>query len=236
MKINLFWEHNGDDTLLWCTDYLGAFTRGNSLAAALGKMPAELRSFLAFCGKEVMENFSFEIAEEKQSDLKICDADSDAIFQCEKLPLSVDDYTELKRLALLSAKKFLCLYNYVPNKDAISLPERKTFYGAVPRTAKEMYEHTKNVNNYYFGEIGVECDNDGDIYDCRKRGFELLENQRDFLKNNVVVGSYDEEWSLKKLLRRFIWHDRIHAKAMYRMAIKTFGIGSVPDLFCFDKC
>lgn len=106
MKINLFWEHNGDDTLLWCTDYLGAYTRGESLAAALDKMPTELRSFLAFCGRKSTENFSFEIAEEKQSDLNVRDADSDAIFQCEKLPLFVDDYTELKRLALLSAKNF----------------------------------------------------------------------------------------------------------------------------------
>ena len=26
-----------------------------------------------------------------------------------------------------------------------------------------MYEHTKNVNAYYFGEIGVEADNEGDF-------------------------------------------------------------------------
>lgn len=50
----------------------------------------------------------------------------------------------------------------------------------------------------------------------------------------VCVGSYGEEWSLRKVLRRFIWHDRIHAKAMYRMAIKTFGPDVVPNIFCFD--
>lgn len=44
------------------------------------------------------------------------------------------------------------------------LPARKTFYGAVPRTAEEMYVHTKNVNAYYFGEIGVEAGNDGIFY------------------------------------------------------------------------
>ena len=37
----------------------------------------------------------------------------------------------------------------------------------------------------------------------------------DFLENVVVAGSYGEDWSLRKVLRRFIWHDRIHAKAMY---------------------
>lgn len=235
MKINLFWEHNGDDTLLHCTDFLGAYARGDSLAAALGKMSAELRSFLAWSGRDCTENFSLEVTEEKKSNLNIRDADTDAIFNCERQPLSTSEYDELKTLALLSAKCFLQLYDSIPNKDVTSLAERKTFYGAIPRTAREMYEHTKNVTDYYFGEIGVSCDNDGDIYVCRKRGFDLLENRRDFLKNNVVVGSYGEEWSLKKVMRRFIWHDRIHAKAMYRMALKTFGRDGIPDLFCFGE-
>ena len=94
-----------------------------------------------------------------------------------------------------------------------------------------MYKHTKNVNTYYFGEIGVQVDNNGTIAECRERGFALLERQRDFLENQVFLGSYDEEWSLRKVLRRFIWHDRIHAKAMYRMALKTFGTGAVPNIF-----
>ena len=104
--------------------------------------------------------------------------------------------------------------------------------GRFPRTAFEMYEHTKNVKAYYFGEIGVEADNEGNIVECRQRGFALLESRSDFLENAVFTGSYGEEWSLRKVLRRFIWHDRIHAKAMYRMALKTFG-EDVPNVFHF---
>lgn len=97
-----------------------------------------------------------------------------------------------------------------------------------------MYEHTKNVNGYYFGEIGVSADNEGNILECRERGFASLEKRPDFLNNTVYLGSYDEEWSLRKVLRRFIWHDRIHARAMYRMAIKTFGDNAVPNVFIFE--
>ncbi len=114
------------------------------------------------------------------------------------------------------------------------MPMRETFYGNVPRTAFEMYEHTKNVNSYYFGEIGVAADNEGSILDCRVCGFTALERQPGFLESKVSLGSYEEEWSLRKVLRRFIWHDRIHAKAMYRMAIKTFGSQAVPNVFLFD--
>lgn len=236
MKLHCFWEHNGDDTLLYSVDYLGAYTRGVSLETAIAKMPNEILSFTSWSGQTYKKtNAVVEIVDEKVSDLNICDADSDAIFDCEKTAMTREEYRQLKSLALKSANDFLKLYNSIPNKAVGCAPERKTFYGAVPRTAQEMYEHTKNVNSYYFGEIGVDCDKDGDILSCRKRGFDLLERKTDFLQNVPVEGSYGEIWSLKKVLRRFIWHDRIHAKAMYRMAVKTFGAVSVPDVFYFKK-
>ena len=144
------------------------------------------------------------------------------------------EYEELKLLALKSAHDFLTLYEAIPDKSKSALPPRATFYGEIPRTAHEMYEHTKNVNAYCFGEIGVQADNSGTIEECRERGFESLGRQPEFLMNQVFLGSYDEEWSLRKVLRRFIWHDRIHAKAMYRMACKTFGNCVVPNVFFFD--
>lgn len=236
MKLKCFWEHNGDDTILYSMDFLGAYTRGKTLAIAKDKMFNEIRSFILWSGQSNdKKQFDLEVSEEKISHLNIYDADTDAIFQCETLPMSFDEYDRLKTLALKSAKDFLALYNSVPDKEISCLPERKTFYGTVPRTATEMYEHTKNVNGYYFSEIGIVCDNDDDILTCRRRGFELLEQQPNFLENKPIDGSYDEVWSLKKMLRRFIWHDRIHAKAMYRMASKTFGNDSIPNIFCFDN-
>ena len=92
-----------------------------------------------------------------------------------------------------------------------------------------MDQHTKNVNAYYFGEIGVEAYNHGSIVECRRKGFEMLERQPNYLEMGVFEGSYGELWSLRKVLRRFIWHDRIHAKAMYRMGINTFDMSIIPD-------
>lgn len=56
----------------------------------------------------------------------------------------------------------------------------------------------------------------------------------DFLKNSVFKGSYGEYWTLRKVLRRFLWHDRIHAKAMYRMAVRLFGKNEIPNVFAFE--
>ncbi|MDY4661401.1 hypothetical protein [Pseudoflavonifractor capillosus] len=234
VKIRCVWEHNGGDSLLYAVDLIGAYTRGASRDAAIQKMPAEISAYLKWRGDFIPGPFKPEVIQEKNSSLTVSDADSDVIFEDEKSALSMSEYLESKALVLKSAQDFLTLYQAIPDKNKSCLQARETFYGQVPRTAVEMYEHTKNVNDYYFGEIGVSAGNEGDIVSCRKRGFELLEHQPDFLNNTVCVGSYEEEWSLRKVLRRFIWHDRIHAKAMYRMAIKTFGPDVVPNIFCFD--
>ena len=222
-KIPCVWEHCGDDTILWPVHYPGAFARGASLAEAMGKLEQDLREWSDWTAQPVPECIAVEIVSDVRCALDVRDADSDVLLEAEKMPLQWDEYERLRDMALRSAERFLRLYEAVPDKDRSANPVRQTFYGAVPRTAREMYEHTKHVNAYYFGEIGVEADNEGDILDCRRRGFEALERQADFLKNPVFEGSWDESWTLRKLLRRFIWHDRLHARAMVRMMHRTFG-------------
>ena len=234
LKIECVWEHNGNDSILYSSNFIGAFTRGTSKEDAVRKMPREIVSYSAWSGKPFTAPFDIEITQEKSSDLNIRDADSDVLFDSERATLTIKEYEALKLLALKSAKDFLALYEAFPDKNKSVLPERDTFYGKVPRTAEEMYRHTKSVNSYYWAEIGIDADNDGTILDSRIRGFDALEKTDDFLARQVFDGSYGEQWSLSKVLRRFIWHDRIHAKAMYRMGIKTFGINQIPNVFMFE--
>lgn len=217
MIINCIWEHNGNDTLLHIENFVGAFTRGKNLDIAISKVKAEIINYCGWIGITPLEEIKIQMVQEQDSSLSICDADTDVLFESEKKPLTQNEYEALKELCLKSASDFLDLYNSIPNKDYTNLPKRRTFYGVVPRTATEMYEHTKNVNDYYFGEIGIKADNDGDIFECRKRAFDTLEKTPNYLDNNVYNGSYNEQWSLRKLFRRFIWHDRIHAKAMRKL-------------------
>ena len=220
MKIKCVWEHNGNDSLIYSGNLIGAFTRGVSKEDALKKMEYEIISYCAWAGQSVTLPLDIIITQEKVSELNVRDADSDVIFDSERTGLTISDYNRL--------------YDSFPDKNKSCLPERDSFYGKVPRTAKETYKHTKNVNSYYWGEIGVEVGNEGTILENRIRGFEILEKNVNFLEANVLEGSYGELWSLSKVLRRFIWHDRIHAKALYRMGIKTFGIEQIPNIFKFE--
>lgn len=228
------WEHNQNDTLLYSVDYVGAYTRGSTLEAAVEKMEHEIAAYSLWIGRPVPQSDIIEIVQEKSSDLQIADADSDVLFDSEMTPFTREEYEKLKTLVLKSAQDFFDLYSSITNKEDSCLPHRMTFYGNVPRTAQEMYDHTKNVNAYYFGEIGIDADNEGTIYDCRKRGFERLEQTADFLENPIFDGSYGELWTLRKVMRRFLWHDRIHAKAMCRMAVKSFGKYGAKNIFRFN--
>lgn len=235
MEIRCIWEHNGFDTLLYAENFIGAYTRGKSLEEAKSKMPTEIKSYLNWCGQPVPDTFDVVIVQEKDSELEIKDADSDVLFYAEENALTLEEYNDLKALALKSAADFLALYESIPDKNKSSLSNRKTFYGNIPRTAEEMYLHTKNVTSYYFGEIGIDVDNEGSILESRQRGFELLEKEPYFLENLTIKGSYDERWTLMKVIRRFVWHDRIHAKAMWRMAKKTFQGVEIEDVFKFRE-
>ena len=234
-ELRCIWEHNGSDSLSYIDNLPGAYVRGKTQAAAMEKLPGEAAAYLKWRGLPVPDSFNPTIVQEALSSLEIRDADSDVIFDSERLPLTEDEYLHLKAIVLKSAADFQQLYDAVPKKDYSILAPRKCFYGPVPRTAEEMYLHTKNVNSYYFGEIGVDADHEGTITECRARGFEALERMPSFLDVPARAGSYGEYWSLRKLMRRFIWHDRIHARAMLRMLRYSFGSSPVPDLFCFDR-
>lgn len=234
MIVRCIWEHNGNDTLLYAENPAGAFARGASLDEAIAKMPQEICSFLKWQGSPAPRSVEIQIIQEKRSDLDICDADSNVLFESEKQPLTRHEYEKLKTLVLRSAQDFEKLYQSIPDPNKSCLPARKTFYGPIPRTAQEMYEHTKNVTAYYLGEIKVDTANGDNMLSAREAAFQKLEQQPDYLLNKIFSGSYGEEWTLRKVLRRFLWHDRIHAKALYRMACKTFPDASIPNIFAFQ--
>lgn len=235
MLIRLIDEYNEHGHLMYAENLTGAYIRGKTVSEALDKLSAEVFQYMNWIGKPIEDSkIKGEIIQEKYSTLSINDADSDIIFESEKAPLTAEEYEHLKALALKSAKDFKSLYDSIPNKTDTVLSPRRTFYGNVPVNAEEMYQHTKSVNSYYFGEINIDADNEPDILTCRESALKRLEETSNFLSSTVCEGSYGELWSLRKVMRRFIWHDRIHAKAMYRMAVKLCGFDKVLNPFCFN--
>ena len=232
MVVRAVCEYNDEGCIVYAENFPGAFVRGRNYGNAAAKFQNEID--WAKGEAEIDSPLEIELVQEKKNiDLQICDADSDVIFDSEREPLTKEKYTELKILALRSAMDFERMYDSIPDKKMRIAPERETFYGKIPSTAEEMYNHCMNITEYYFGEIGISAKNGPDILSCRANGFAELEKQENFLENKVFDGSYGEEWSLCKVLRRFIWHDRIHARAMYRRAYEAFWDSEIDNVFYF---
>ena len=145
MKRSCVWEHNGADTILWAVEHPGAFARGAGLEEAKAKLEKDLHDWADWTGQPVPESVEVEIVGDIACSLNVRDADSDVLLEAEKMPLDREEYELLRDMALRSAEQFLRLYASVPDPDRSANPVRKTFYGAVPRTAREMYRVVPQV-------------------------------------------------------------------------------------------
>lgn len=225
MKIEAVCEYNDGGCLIYAANFTGAYVRGATENEALAKFSGELRAYLRWSGlgKPTVEAPEIEIVQRKESELQVCDADSDVLFDSERAPLSEAEYQRLRLLVLRSARDFRRLYESIPNPEISGRPPRRSFYGAVPRTPTEMYRHTNSTTAYYAAAFGIELENVPDIYNNRMQVLEELESLEDFRSDRVYIAPDGEEWTMRKVLRRFLWHDRIHAKAMWRTARALWG-------------
>ena len=120
MLLKTVCEYNKDGYLVYAENFPGAFVRGRTLKGALEKFPREMESYLLWANGTETPDLRLEIEPvlEKESGLNIKDADSDVIFPGEREPLTKEEYTKLKILALRSAMDFERLYDSVPNKKS----------------------------------------------------------------------------------------------------------------------
>ena len=231
--MNAALEYNDRGCMLHSLDCPGAFGRGAARRTAIAALTADVGAWCRWAGRPVPPA-PVKIAQEYcQPDLHIEDADGDILLDGEEKPMTAEEYQTLKALVLRSAADLGRLYASIPDPDAPLAPARETFYGEYPNTARKMFGHTSSVTDYYLGELGV---NVGEMLPgClafRTAGLRALEEMPGFLTAPPVEGSFGEWWSLRKALRRFLWHDRIHARAMYRRASALWP-GRVENPYCF---
>lgn len=226
-------EYNEHGSMINLVDYHGAFTRGKTRDIAFKKIQNEYIDYLQWLNaKEIENDIDYEIVQEQYSKLKISDADTEILLYTEKKQLSVEGYEYLKGLVIKSAFDFNELYLSIPNKNYSVIKPRKTFYGNVPRTAKEMYVHTNEVTNFYLNGLHLAIDDGNDIYNNRLSAMKEIDGNINLLRNEPLYIN-NEYWTLSKVLRRFIWHDRIHAKAMYKLATTKWESSEIVNNFHF---
>ncbi len=137
--------------------------------------------------------------------------------------ISQSDFQHLVELATYSGLTFTKLYDSARLKDWVDEARiRTTFYGDNKKTINEIFYHVKRTQYYYLSRTGPSFREDEaePFMNIRNYCLETLDGLFRENGNAKLYGVDDEKWTLKKVLRRFIWHDRIHGKAITRILEK----------------
>lgn len=232
-------EYNDKGVTLWSLAYPGAFTRAETSAEAARKLPAACRRYRLWAKlppeTDAAGDEEIRFVRKCKVEAAVEEGFTMALFPEEKLALDMARYTSLKTLCLASARDFEALFASIPQKDRALLKSRRTLYGKVPVTAQEMLCHVTDAQQDWAALFGVDLGESQGLLADRKRLFAELERQPGYLNGRIVTSADGEMWTLRKLLRRLLWHDAIHGRALYRKAITFWQKERIKNPFGFSK-
>ena len=232
-------EYNDKGVILWSLRYPGAFARGETAAEAVRKLPAACRRYRLWAKLPIEADAAGDeqvrCTRKIKVDAPVEEGFTAALFPEEKLALDMARYTSLKTLCLISARDLEALFASIPQKDRALLKSRRTVYGKVPVTAREMLSHVIEAQRTWSTLFGVNLGESQGLLADRKRLFAGLERQPGYLDGRLVTGPDGELWTLRKLLRRLLWHDALHGRALYRKAITFWQKERIKNPFGFTK-
>jgi hypothetical protein len=232
-------ETNGIGFHGFIVELPGAYVRGPSEREAVSKAAGEAGSYLAWLRQESGRFPNPRIVQSHRCKLMVEDADCEILLADDRRPINDQEFLHLVELSRYSGLTFNGLYDSAEFKDWVDEARiRKTFYGETKKTIKETFDHVKRTQYYYLSRTGISLPEDEALsfMDIRESCFDKLAHLYKKEGNSRVYALGGEEWTLRKILRRFVWHDRIHGKAITRMMEKQrqLGlIGSYRDPFRF---
>jgi hypothetical protein len=231
-SLSVAMETNGKGFHGFIVELPGAYVRGTSEKEAISKTTVEARSYLAWLGQERKRFPNPLIVQTHRCKLMVEDADCEILLADDSRPMSDEEFRRLIELSEYSGLTFTTLYDSARFKDWIDEARiRRTFYGQNKKTIEEIFDHVKRTQRYYLSRTGIPLSEDEALpfMEIRASGNDSL--RRLFKKegNSGVYIVENEEWTLKKIMRRFVWHDRIHGKAITRILEKQRQLGVIDD-------
>jgi hypothetical protein len=226
--ISVALETNGRGFVGFLVELPGAFVRGRTEVEALSKVHGEARSYLDWLGTPGLPLGEVRVVERHTCSLTVEDADSEIILTADLGAMNRGGFDSLSSVVRRSGETFVSLYessrlrNWVDRRHA-----RRTFYGETPRTIREVFDHVQATQYYYLSRVRADVESGLSFMGTRESGLERLGELFRADGNSKVSRVDGEQWTLKKVLRRFIWHDRIHGKAITRILTKQKELGLI---------
>ncbi len=218
----------------------GAFVRGSTEEEALSKIETEANSYSKWHGTTLQTPIESIVMQRHNCSLQVEDGDCEILLDADRGVIGGSEFSRLVNLASYSGETFLRLWESAELKDwPDPARERPTFYGTTPRTIREIFNHVNRTQQYYLSRASLAAPA-VDLIDFlaeRKHCIKQLREEFNRNGNSAIFKVDSEEWTLKKILRRFIWHDRIHGKSIVRILQKQRDLGLIgeyEDPFFFE--
>jgi len=219
--VSIAFETNGRGYIGFIVELPGAFIRDRTDKEAIAKVNGEVNLYLKWLGIEQQPGYKIQVVQKHKSSLMVEDADNEILLEVDKKMMGEKEFRKLLDLVWFSGEIFLQLYTTAKFKDWVDKARiRKTFYGNNPETIGEIFDHVKYCQYYYLSRMKIMEEVEGDFMTIRKFCLEKLEALHRKHDNSLIFEVDNELWTLKKVLRRFIWHDRIRGKAITRILEK----------------
>lgn len=208
----------------WVTsvfEWPGCYGRGKTREEALEATPAaieEMQTRLTKCGfykGMPTEPFAVKLAEDCRSYRGSPDYIVNVFFENDKLPLDQSDIDYAFAIFELNRGELLNIISELPNNVLdLSIP------GEVQKNIKGILRHIGTAEWWYWDRLDKafpRAERPENILDLLKkvRDFTLL-HLPDLIGSDQVTCKSDEFWSPRKLLRRAVWHERVHALQIKR--------------------
>ena len=229
-KLSVALETNGKGFMGFIVELPGAFVRGPDESSALSKTLGEAKSYLRWLHVDDNVKIAPQVVQRHSCKLRVEDADGEILLDSDKRFVSHMEWTQLMDLVKYSGETFNTLFEHSQLKDWVDEARvRQTFYGANRTTVKEIFDHVKRTQYYYLSMAGQRTtyDESESLLAIRDEGLKGLNKIFDKRSNSEVYNKENEDWTLKKIMRRFLWHDRIHGKAIVRILDKQKRLGLI---------
>lgn len=216
--VRVEFETNGTGWIGYVAELPGAFVRGTAEGACLSKVDSEIRRYARWLGPKPGASCEVVRTRIHRSGLCVEDADNEILLDYDRERLDRSTFDQWTQIASFSGACFQDLY------EAATLPDRRdpardreTFYGIAPGSIREVYQHVDRVQGYYLQCLGLTPILVSSSFverrrECLSRITGLYERE----SGRSVLYGKGEEWTTAKALRRYIWHDHIHAKSIVR--------------------
>jgi hypothetical protein len=218
-------EHRGNETgwTAWCLDVLGFATWAPDRRGVLARIQAKLDEYHRWLTRHGMRapgvDGAVSVVEHVCGD--------EVMFQHDTGPCTVGELDSAVLLLSASREDLLAMVSSM-QKAALDWdpPYRSFAEWATWRTVREILAHIANTEtHYYLPTIGYKPEfepaaSDGDWEEFlprhRQETVRFLMELRE-AADRARVTRDKEEWSVRKVLRRLVWHELLHWKSISRI-------------------